>query len=167
VRGFLSRLARLVREQLTRGVSPEALALTVALGAAIGVFPIFGLTTALCLLAGAKLRLNHPLLQAANHLMAVPQLLLIPVFVKAGEKLFGLTPVALDPRRLPGQFLAGPALFLKQYGAAGLAGVAAWGLLAPPTAALLYFLLRRGFRKMAFLLAAKSPGTAEVRGRNG
>jgi uncharacterized protein (DUF2062 family) len=156
---LLTRVLRPLKDQLTQGVSPDALALTVTLGVLIGVFPIFGATTTLCVIAGVALKLNQPALQLANHAMVVPQVLLIPVFVKAGERLFGLAPVSFDPRLLPAQFLAQPAAFLRAYGRSGLAGTAVWALAAPVAGALLYYPLRRGFRKMGFLLGVKTAGT--------
>ncbi len=159
MRDFLKhRLLRPLLDQLTQGVSPDDLALTVALGVVIGIFPILGTTTAICLAVGLPLRLNQPALQAANHAMIIPQFLLIPVFVKAGESFFRLPPVTFDPRLLPGEFMAGPVAFLKMYGRAGLAGVTVWTLAAPVAATLLYYLLRRGFRKMKGLLGVKTAG---------
>jgi uncharacterized protein (DUF2062 family) len=38
--------------QLTQGITPEKIALTVAIGSAIGLFPIIGTTSLLCFLIG-------------------------------------------------------------------------------------------------------------------
>jgi uncharacterized protein (DUF2062 family) len=149
VKAFLARILRPFLDQLTQGVSPHELALAVALGAAIGVFPILGTTTTLCLVVGIPLGLNQPALQTANHVMIVPQFLMIPVFVKAGERLFRLDPVTFDPRQIPAQFMAGPKAFFASYGLALLAGVAVWVLVVPPLTALLYYVLRGVFLRKA------------------
>ena len=47
---------------------PEQLALVLSLGLVLGVFPIFGLPTLLCLLAALGLRLNVAALQLLNQI---------------------------------------------------------------------------------------------------
>ncbi len=53
-------------QMLRQGVSPEKIALTVALGIMLGVIPVLGSTTALCTLAAIVLRLNLPAIQLVN-----------------------------------------------------------------------------------------------------
>ena len=53
-------------QQLTQGLSPEKIALTVAVGLTIAVNPIIGTTTILCFFAAWALRLNQPIIQAIN-----------------------------------------------------------------------------------------------------
>ena len=54
------RLVRPILRLLRQGVTPEKIALSLALGAVLGVFPVLGSTTALCTLAAITLRLNLP-----------------------------------------------------------------------------------------------------------
>ena len=51
---------------LSQGVSPRRLALTLALGLAIGCIPVFGISTLVCLAIAFAMRLNLPAIQAAN-----------------------------------------------------------------------------------------------------
>jgi uncharacterized protein (DUF2062 family) len=69
-------------------MTPGSLALTIAVGAALGVFPVLGSTTLLCALAAFALRLNHPAIQLANYAVYPLQLLLIAPFYAAGVWLF-------------------------------------------------------------------------------
>ncbi|MFP5305375.1 MAG: DUF2062 domain-containing protein, partial [Gammaproteobacteria bacterium] len=55
--------------QLRQGITPEKIALTLALGAVLGIFPILGSTTLLCAVAGVWLRLNQPVIQIVNYFM--------------------------------------------------------------------------------------------------
>ncbi|HQN09603.1 MAG TPA: DUF2062 domain-containing protein, partial [Thermoanaerobaculia bacterium] len=71
------RLVRPILEQLTQGLSPDAIALTIAIGLAIAVIPIVGTTTILCTTAAIVLRLNQPLIQAINYLSFPLQLAFI------------------------------------------------------------------------------------------
>jgi uncharacterized protein (DUF2062 family) len=53
--GFFSRrLVRPLLNLLRQGVTPEKIALSVALGVMLGVFPVLGATTALCALAASR-----------------------------------------------------------------------------------------------------------------
>lgn len=129
--------------QLRQGVSPDKIALTLALGVVVGVFPILGASTALCLAAGLWLRLNQPILQLVNYLVYPLQLALLLPFYRAGERLFGSDPVPIfSVTELVERFRAGPAQFFADYGMVGLYGIAVWLLAAPICTAALYLTLR-------------------------
>lgn len=129
--------------QLKQGVTPPQVALTLALGAVLGIFPILGACTILCAIAGVALRLNQPLIQLVNYLVYPLQVLLLIPFYRAGERLFGAEPVPIvDVAALVARFGESPWQFLLDYGRVGLYGIAVWLLLAPPLAAALYFGLR-------------------------
>jgi uncharacterized protein (DUF2062 family) len=66
--GFLYRkLVRPLVDLLRQGVSPEKIALSVALGVTLGVFPLLGSTTALCALAAFTMQLNLAAIQLVNY----------------------------------------------------------------------------------------------------
>lgn len=128
--------------QLSQGVSPERLALALALGTAVGTLPILGATTALCAFAGVALRLNQPAIQVANYAAYPAQLALLLPFFRLGAWLFGRRPVAFSPGAIRAQLAADPWGALAQYGAANLRAVAAWAVVAPVAAGVLYLVLR-------------------------
>lgn len=74
---------------LRQGISPRRLALTLALGFAIGCIPVVGVTSAICLVVATCLRLNFPAIQAANWAAMPLQVALIVPFVRLGGRLFG------------------------------------------------------------------------------
>jgi uncharacterized protein (DUF2062 family) len=74
---------------LRQGISPQRLALTLALGFAIGCIPVVGVTSAICLVVAACLRLNFPAIQAANWAAMPLQVALIVPFVRLGGRLLG------------------------------------------------------------------------------
>jgi uncharacterized protein (DUF2062 family) len=87
--GFLYRkLVRPLVDLLRQGVSPEKIALSVALGVTLGVFPVLGSTTALCALAAFALQLNLPAIQLVNYFVYPLQIALLIPFFRLGEKLF-------------------------------------------------------------------------------
>jgi uncharacterized protein (DUF2062 family) len=73
---------------LCQGISPRRLALTLALGFAIGCIPVVGIPTVLCAAVALGLRLNLPAIQAANYAAMPFQLALVVPFVRLGGKLF-------------------------------------------------------------------------------
>lgn len=75
-------------ELLKQGVSPEKIALTVALGISLGVVPVIGSTTMLCTLAAITLRLNLPAILVVNGVVYPLQLTLLVPFLKAGAWMF-------------------------------------------------------------------------------
>src|SRR5256885_328582 len=68
------RIIAPILAQLRQGITPEKIALTLALGAALGIFPILGASTLLCAIAGIWLRLNQPVIQLTNYLVYPLQL---------------------------------------------------------------------------------------------
>src|ERR1039457_853061 len=63
---FAHRIIQPVLNLLRQGMTPEKVALTIALGVTLGVTPIFGLASILCFLAAILLRLNGPAIQLVN-----------------------------------------------------------------------------------------------------
>lgn len=143
--------------QLKQGITPEKIALTLALGSVLGIFPILGATTLLCAVAGVWLRLNQPIIQLVNYLVYPVQIVLLIPFYRAGERLFGAEPVPIvDVAGLIGRFGENPWQFILDYGMVGLYGIAVWCLVAPVLTALAYWLLKptllamsRGLRSSA------------------
>ena len=85
---FWRRIRRLILELLGQGVPPEKMALSLALGVALGVFPVLGTTTALCALVAFIWRLNLPAIQMVNYFVYPLQIALLIPFFRLGEKLF-------------------------------------------------------------------------------
>jgi uncharacterized protein (DUF2062 family) len=54
---------------LRQGITPEKIALSIALGAVLGIFPVLGSTTILCAAAAFVLRLNLSAIQIVNFLI--------------------------------------------------------------------------------------------------
>ena len=135
--------------QLRQGITPEKIALTIALGGTLGIFPILGSTTILCAIAAYWLRLNQPIIHLVHYFAYPAQLALLIPFYRAGETLFGKPHVPLSIPFLLGSFRDDPAHFLREFGIIGLQGIAVWALVAPVLAAVLYFTLRPPLHALA------------------
>jgi uncharacterized protein (DUF2062 family) len=136
--------------QLKQGITPQKIALTLALGGTLGIFPILGATTLMCAVVGVWLRLNQPIIQLVNYLVYPLQIVLLIPFYRAGEHLFGADPVPIvNLPDLIARFGADPWQFLIDYGLVGLYGIAVWCLVAPVLALLAYALLKPTLAAMA------------------
>lgn len=135
--------------QLTQGVTPDRLALTLGLGVACGLFPFLGFTTALCAVVAAALRLNQPVIHVVNQLLWPVQLAGIPLYVAAGQRLFGAPPVPVDPQEIARVFAESPAEFWTRFGLMGLHALTAWLLSAPLLVAACSLATRPLLRRLA------------------
>ena len=147
LQGVFRRAQDLVLEQLKQGTDPRRLALAVVLGALLGIFPILGATTSLCLLCGAFLRLNQPLMQAVNFIFYPLQLVLFPVFLKAGTWVFGGDSIEFDLVRLKNEFLQSIPVFMEKYAWMGLKGIGVWFVLALLILPIGVLVLEQGLRR--------------------
>lgn len=141
-----SRFARII---VGEALSPEKLALSIALGVTLGIFPLIGATTLLCVTAGVLLRLNHAALQVINQLAYPLQAVLILAFVRLGERLVGPAPVSLSMPALAEAWARGPLVFAVEFGRIGLRGVLGWAVVAPLLAGALYAVSLRLLRRAA------------------
>ena len=148
----LRAMRRKAEAWLRQGISPRRLALTLALGFAIGCLPVVGIPTALCLLVALGLRLNVPAIQAANYAAMPLQVALIFPFVRLGGWMFSSSP---SPALNPGALAHASAL--KLICASGsLAGEAlgAWLVTAVPAVLLLTLALTVLLRRVPVLAEA-------------
>lgn len=81
---------------LVSGASPEKLALSLALGLALGALPVIGVTTLLCALVALAFRLNLVAIQITNYLAYPLQIASLIPLVRLGERLAGAEPIPLS-----------------------------------------------------------------------
>jgi uncharacterized protein (DUF2062 family) len=138
-------------EWLQQGITPRRLALTLALGCAIGCIPVVGIPTLLCAGVALALRLNQPAIQAANYVVMPAQIGLIVPFVRMGGWLFST--------QSRSQISATQLLHTSPLHMAGGLGVmaaealAAWILVAIPVVALMTLTLTLVLRRIPAIAA--------------
>ncbi len=143
-----------IRAQLTQGVSPDQIALTLGVGTSCSLLPFLGFTSLLNLGVGLALRMNQPILQTLNQLLGPVQLLLILVHVRLGEWIWGATGDQFTVGEMVRVFRESSlAEFLARFGWAGIHALSAWLLLAPVIVAIVYFSVRPALRRAATLAA--------------
>jgi uncharacterized protein (DUF2062 family) len=148
------RVIGLIVAQLIQGVTPQKIALTIALGFTLGIFPILGATTALCAIAGVWLKLNQPVIQTMNWVISPIQLSLILVFVRIGEWIMRAPRVSFSVPGLIQKFDQNPIQFMRQFGMTGVHGMVAWLFIAPFLAVAIYAVLLPPLKKIAALKAS-------------
>lgn len=94
------RVALPILALLRRGASPERLAWSLAIGLVVGINPVLGSTTVLCLLFAFVFRLNIAASQLTNHLVYPLQILLLIPFLRLGARLFHTSSLPLSPTQL-------------------------------------------------------------------
>jgi uncharacterized protein (DUF2062 family) len=138
---------------LRQGISPQRLALTLALGLAIGCFPVMGIPTALCALLAVVFGLNLPVIQAANYAVMPLQLALIVPFVRMG-RLFGF---GSSHAIQAGALLHGsPSVLLMRLSGLAAQAMLGWLDIAIPAVALMTLALTFLLRQIPAVAAAES-----------
>jgi uncharacterized protein (DUF2062 family) len=155
-------------QQLTHGVTPDKVAATLSVGTVCSLFPFLGFTTMLNLGVGLWLRMNQPLMQALNYALTPVHLVMIVVYVRIGERIWGATDARFSVTELVTTFKeASFAEFIARFGWAGVHAFTAWVVTAPLIIACLYFPLRPALRAASRRLTAgktpPTPAAAEAR----
>ncbi len=147
---------------LKQGVAPERLALCVAIGIAVGLIPVLGVSTLLCTVIALAFRLNLPAIQLAQAVVAPLQLLLIVPFVRLGE---WMTQAAAQPVSI------GAGLALMKQGIwhtvivlkdAIIHASLAWIAVAPLAVYILYKILKPVFSRAAAAMPGARPAAVST-----
>lgn len=141
-----------VRAQLLQGMSTERVSWTISLGCVFGVFPIMGSTTLVCILVAWAFRLNQALLHVFKAAVYPLHLALILVFIRLGERLYGVPLIKFSIPELMGMFKDDPLRFGRDFGMAAWHGVSAWLLIAPVAAVVIKLAVTPVVRRAAMSL---------------
>lgn len=145
--------------QLTQGITPEKISLTIAVGSAIALFPIIGMTTLLCFLVGLALKLNQPIIQLINQAFWPIHVPAIFLCVRLGERMFGAPHVRFSIKYMNELFWNEPAQFFHKFGMVILYALVAWAVLAPFYIVTVYYValpITRGVMRIKAEAAAKA-----------
>src|ERR1700744_1026166 len=94
------RIALPILALLRMGASPEKLAWSLAFGLLIGINPILGSTTVLCLAVAVALRLNVAASQIANHIVYPLEIILVIPFIHIPSRILHTAPMPLSANQL-------------------------------------------------------------------
>jgi uncharacterized protein (DUF2062 family) len=111
-----------------RDLSPEKAALLLTFGLVLGIFPMYGFPTILCILASLVVRVNLPALQIVNQLSWPVQIAMLVPFARLGSQI-------IRPSNGFATTIAGGL------GTAVLQAITGWVCVCVPLGLLLYFSL--------------------------
>jgi uncharacterized protein (DUF2062 family) len=120
-----------VVKQMTQGITPEKIAVTLAVGSACGVFPIPGTTTLICLFIGIALKLNQPIIQLINGVLTPIHVALFFLFIRLGDLLTGTPHIRVSFHALETMLWDDPRHFLRLFDGVLLHALIGWIVLAP------------------------------------
>lgn len=130
------------------GITPHKMALTVALGTAFGLIPVFGGTTIFCLLVAFIFGLNKPAVLLINLFVYPLQLLFYVPFIHIGEYLLGYPHLISSFAELVEMLRSDWLMGSQEIWLHNLLGILAWSLIMIPFSLLLYFLTRPLFKRV-------------------
>lgn len=136
----MKRIRNKILAFLKQGMTPHDLALALALGIALGTFPVVGATSLLCTIFSIVMRLNLPVIQSVNWAVSPLQLTLLIPFFKIGAAMFGSGGIPHSLSALVAMMQTDPLGTISRFFTVTLHGIGAWALLAPPVAILIYIL---------------------------
>jgi uncharacterized protein (DUF2062 family) len=127
---------------LKQGITPEKLALTIAIGALLGTIPMLGTTTILCTLAAFAFGLNLAAIQLINGIVYPLQLILIIPFLKAGAWVFRASDFTFTLSQLFGLIKTGVWHAITTLWVATVHALAVWLIAAGISSLIIYFVFR-------------------------
>ena len=159
---FYHRLVLPILNLLRQGITPEKIALSIAFGIALGVFPVIGATTLLCTLAAVALRLNLPAIQLVNYFVYPLQIALLLPFIRFGEFLFRVRePMPFSITQILQMIATSIPNAVSTLWTATMHAIGAWLLVGPLSVLILYSLLAPMLRRLAQLYAiSRTPGSS-------
>ena len=149
LRALRQRVFAPIRAVLVQGISPRKIALSIAIGLVIGIFPVLGTTTVLCTLAALSLRLNLVAVHAVHYAATPLQLMAAIPFVRLGEHLLGSTPQPLSITEATALVEAGLIPAVRELWEAIVHAIVGWIAIGPFAIALTYFVAAHALERVA------------------
>jgi uncharacterized protein (DUF2062 family) len=111
---FYRRLVLPILALLRMGATPRRLAWSIAVGLLVGLNPVVGTTTVLCLALSFAFRLNIVAAQVANHAMFPLELALVVPFIRLGSQVFRTSAMPLSAGAFLDHARRAPLALLRQ-----------------------------------------------------
>jgi uncharacterized protein (DUF2062 family) len=142
------RLVLPILALLRMGASPQKLAWSIAVGLLIGISPILGATTILCLAAAFLFRLNVAASQLGNHVVYPLELILVIPFIRIASRVFHTAPMPLSANDLIHAASTHPVALSRQLWLWEWHAFLLWAVLAAITVPLIAFALTPILRRL-------------------
>ena len=146
------RVVKPLMDLLRMGATPERLAWSIAAGVLIGINPVLGSTTVLALAVASAFRLNYVASQVGNHLVYPLELMLFPVWIALGSRLFGTPGLKLGRHELMREVKYHPWQTTKALWTWEWHALVVWAFAGAILMPLLVMMLKPILRKMLYQL---------------
>jgi uncharacterized protein (DUF2062 family) len=133
---------------LKQGISPEKIAMSMSCGIVMGLFPIVGITSLLCIVTAFFFNLNQAMTQLFNWLAYPLQIVLIIPFFRFGSFLFHTEPITVTVHHVIDSYRAdfwGTIHLLEEI---TLHAAVAWLIICIPLGIILYLTFKPLLQKM-------------------
>jgi len=125
------KLNLVVVAQLKQGLGQQACGHAIAASLTIGLFPIMGFSTFMNTFIAAYFRLNQPVVQVFNWMIAPVKIILIFPFLRLGEWLFQANPFRLSLTEFSTRFFNDFAATTAEFAWTFAHAIAGWLICAP------------------------------------
>lgn len=144
---MLQKFKHKLKQFLKQGLTPRQIALTLSSGMLIGMSPLLGLTTIICLLIARIFKFNTGVIIAANYIVYPLQIIFMLPFFLAGARLFH-SDIRINKAYLEEITSQNPFAIISTLGELYIYGTIIWLILAIPSFFILYYLLHIFLKKM-------------------
>jgi len=145
-----------ILDLLRQGITPEKIALSVALGITLGVTPVIGSTTILCFLVAAVFGLNLPAIQLVNCVVYPLQFALLIPFIRMGAWIFAEQPAKISVAQIVNLIRADVWSAIATLWTATMHALVAWLVLGSLASLLIYLLLAPALRRLNSAVRAEA-----------
>ena len=153
---FRRRIVIPILDLLSQGITPEKIALSIALGITLGVTPVLGSTSILCFLAAVVFRLNAPAIQLVNYFVYPLQFALLIPFIRMGEWIFAARPASLSVAQIVNLIRADVWSAITTLWTATMHALVAWLAIGSLASLVIYLLLAPMLKKLGAALRAEA-----------
>ena len=129
-----------------QGLTPDQMALSIAVGALVGVIPMFGVTTVIITWLAYKMKFNLPLGLFFTYAIGPVHLLMILPFIKIGESIMDVKHTLLSASAIKEAFSTDWLQAIQDLSLEVVCGLTGWTVAAIPASVVLYYILRTIFR---------------------
>jgi uncharacterized protein (DUF2062 family) len=147
--GAAREATRKVLALFRQGLTPEEISLAVAVAIALGIFPVLGSTTLLCVAVAAVFGLNLGAMQLVNWVCYPLQLILFVPLLRIGSKLVDSENQVPSLSEIGTRLAADLWGTIHQFWLATLGAVLVWLIACPFLILLIYSLAVRPLRRIA------------------
>jgi len=132
MKSWFRKVKETVVSALKQGWSLREVCWSTAWGVTVGIFPIYGVTTAALGLMGVVWKLNHAVMQAFNYLVSPLKFALILPYIRLGEWMFRETdPFSLSVPEFARRFRDAPMETLGEFAMTFVHAISGWAVTLP------------------------------------